>query len=285
MKILKKNMIVFDGDFLLYYCTMGNKVLDSDNNPVKEDGKFIYTEKTLDEVKSTADEIITNLINRASGDFYVGYIGKSKSFRYEEYPEYKANRKGDKPKWFKELEEYLINHWKFIGLTNGLEADDAVNIVRNKLRGQYNIFIVTTDKDLIKCIPGRYINARDCSIIRTTKEQARTAFWTSMITGDTVDNIKGIPKCGKKYAEKLFSNVDYSTDSTHEKLVYKAYCEKFGSDADVEYTKNLKLLYILDDYEDLEIVINDVVGKEDGEDIGEEYRGCTREGDSFEASW
>lgn len=247
----KEIVLLLDGDFLLYYATMGNKVLDEQGNPVREDNKFVYTNKTFEEVTRAADDIINNILDKADASYYIGYIGNSKSFRYDVYPEYKANRKNfSKPEWFKELKAYLKDEWKFTLLDNGLEADDAVNIARNLLKKDYSVIITTNDKDLIKCIPGKYINPKDLSIIRTSKEKAYEAFWTSMITGDNVDNIKGIPKCGKAFAEKLFRDKNYEDFSD---IVALSYRDKFGEEGDYEFTKNYKLLYILDTFEGFEV--------------------------------
>lgn len=247
----KEIVLLLDGDFLLYYATMGNKVLDEQGNPVREDNKFVYTNKTFEEVTRAADDIINNILDKADASYYIGYIGNSKSFRYDVYPEYKANRKNfSKPEWFKELKAYLKEEWKFTLLDNGLEADDAVNIARNLLKKDYNVIITTNDKDLIKCIPGKYINPKDLSIIRTSKEKACEAFWTSMITGDTVDNIKGIPKCGKAFAEKLFKDKNYEDFSD---IVALSYRDKFGEEGHYEFAKNYKLLYILNTFEGFEV--------------------------------
>lgn len=258
-----ETVLLFDGDFLLFFATMGNKVLDDDGNPVRQDNKFVYTDKTFEEVTKCADDIINNLLDKANADYYVGYLGNSKSFRYDIYPEYKANRKADKPMWFKELKEYLSDKWKFELLNNGLEADDAVNIARNILKSDYNIIITTTDKDLIKCISGKYIDAKNLDIIRTSKEKATEAFWTSMIVGDSVDNIKGIPKCGKKFAENLFKDVKHHY---YKLLVTDAYLNRFEREVALkEFDKNYKLLYILDTFEGFEVELipreEEIVGK------------------------
>ena len=172
----KEVLALIDADFLLYTATMGNKVFDEEGNPVRKDNRFVYTDKTLQEVTDLADIIINTVLDKCQASKYIGYLGNSKSFRYDDYPEYKGKRRVDKPLWFNELKEYLNKEWKFELLNNRLEADDAVNIARNLLKKDYNIFIISTDKDLIKCIPGKYINAKDCTIVRTSKEKAAEAF-------------------------------------------------------------------------------------------------------------
>lgn len=264
----KEIILLFDGDFLLYFATMGNKVLDEQGNPVRQDNKFVYTDKTFEEVCKCADDIINVILDKANASHYVGYLGNSKSFRYDVYPEYKANRKDfTKPLHFKELKDYLVSKWKFELLNNGLEADDAVNIARNILKENYNIFITTTDKDLIKCIPGKYINAKDLSIVRTSKEKAKEAFWTSMIVGDGVDNIKGIAGSGKKAAEKLFKD---KLSEEFPLLVLSSYINKYNKQGKEEFNKNYQLLYILDTFEGFKEI--ELISREEnriGEDKGD----------------
>lgn len=245
---MKKNLVLFDADFLLYYATMGNKVLDEAGLPIKENGKFVYTERSLEEVYYAADTIIQMILDKATASLYCGYLGNSKSFRHKIDTEYKANRKDMvKPKYFQELKDYLVSKWSFVLLDNGLEADDAVSIVRNRNKDTYNIFIATPDKDLIKCKAGKYINPKDFSIIRTSKDKAWEAFWTSMIVGDPSDNIKGIPRAGKKFAEKLFKG---KKPEDYRELVRQAYITKYGlQQGNEECLKSFKLLAILNDYQ------------------------------------
>lgn len=190
---MKSNLSIVDGDFLLWYATMGDKVFNLDTGELlKEEGKFVYSQRSLEGVCRAADDIISNILDKSTADYYIGYLGGCRSFRYNYYPEYKANRKRDDlPNWIEEVRTYLIKEYNFVETSDGLEADDAVNIVRNNLQNDYNCIIVSNDKDLIKSIKGKYLNPRNLEIIETSEEDAKKFFWTSMITGDTTDNIKG----------------------------------------------------------------------------------------------
>jgi len=235
-------LLIIDGDFILYYATQGNKVLDDNGEPLREDNKFVYTDKTEEEVYRGVDDIIHNICRTTDIYNYIGFIGGKKCFRYDIYPEYKANRKNlVKPKFWQECKDYLIKRWNF-EVCDFIEADDAVNITRNKLIDTYDSVIVTTDKDLIKCIKGTYLNPRDFEIYYTSENVAKYNFWKSMIVGDSIDNIKGIPKKGKVYAEKILNDHTlYRSD------VIAAYKE-CNIDIDT-FWLNYNLLKILDDYE------------------------------------
>lgn len=120
------------------------------------------------------------------------------NFRYEVYPEYKANRIGMKrPKWEKEVKQYLTEvceaNW-----THGHEADDALGYRCMETGG----IIVTIDKDL-NMIPGLHYNFVKKEKYYVSPEEADRFFFYQLIIGDTVDNIKGVPGLGPKKAEKL----------------------------------------------------------------------------------
>lgn len=237
-----ESLLIIDGDFILYYATQGNKVLDIYSEPVRENNKFVYTDKTEEEVYRGVDDIIHNICRTTDIYNYIGFIGGKKCFRYDIYPEYKANRKNlVKPKFWQECKDYLIKRWNF-EVCDFIEADDAVNITRNKLIDTYNSVIVTTDKDLIKCIKGTYLNPRDFEIYYTSENAAEYNFWKSMIVGDSIDNIKGLPGCGEAFVKKLFPKYESPRIA-----VECAYLEKYKDNLYLDLQYNL--LKILDDYE------------------------------------
>lgn len=241
------NLSIIDADFLLYTATMGKKCLDDEGNPILLDKKFTYTTRTEQEIYDCADDILKNILNVTSADYYIGYLGNCKSFRYDIYNQYKVKRTGDKPNYFLELKYYLKDTWKFEYTENGLEADDAVNIVRNNFKNDFNCTIVTSDKDLIKSIEGNYLNVRNLELLNTSKEVANRFFWKSMITGDAVDGITGLKNRGEVFANKILDLTEELHTSYHMEVLnqyilhYKD--ELIGIE---EFYKNYKLLKILD---------------------------------------
>lgn len=242
----KKVLTLFDADFILFTATMGNKCLDEEGNPIRIDNKFTYIDKTEEEVYSCADSIIATILELTSADYYIGYLGDCKSFRYESNPEYKANRKNlVKPLFFNELKKYLNSKWNFQYTVQGLEADDAVNIVRNNFKNDLNCIIVSSDKDLIKCIEGKYINSRNLEYLETSLEEAKDNFWRSMICGDRIDNILGLPGRGDKFVDKLFE-----LNEDKRLLVFGSYLTHFDNEEEAieNFYKNYKCLKILDNF-------------------------------------
>lgn len=232
---------LIDADYLMYLVCHNKK--DSDHI------------KTLDECKQQVDECITAILLSTKATHYICALTMGRGFRYSIFPEYKANRKKlEKPLYFTEVRDYIIEKYKAIS-HSGLEADDIVNIIKTNndcliLDGlSFDIyFIVSNDKDLLM-LEGIHYNPGKDKWIDTSREQAEIYFWTSMITGDSSDGIKGIPGKGVKWAEKLFNNSD-NFDRSRSSLVLEAYVDYFGEELGIEeFYKNYKCLKIVNSWE------------------------------------
>jgi len=211
-------------------------------------------EKTLEEAISSANSYLQGLLNGTNVEEFNLFFTVGKNFRYEIYPEYKANRIGkEKPPFFDEVKTYLINEYKGIHGYN-LEADDLLVIYKNKLiNEQIEYIVVSTDKD-INNLEGRHYNIKENVLVNIDKQFAAEYFWKSMITGDTADNIKGLPKKGQVYADKLFATID--ADSSHFPIhILHEYIKHFGEEIGIsEYYKNYKCLKIKDSHEGVEFI-------------------------------
>jgi len=228
-----KSTALIDGDYMLYV-TCHNKA-----------GEDI---KDFSQMKDNFESYLENILANSEADGYIGFL-TGKNFRKEINPEYKSNRKGEKPLYFSELKEYVLNKFNLI---EPLEADDCVNICKNKIKGS---FIVSNDKDLLN-LEGRHYNPQKQEWKETTKEEAERYFWTSMIAGDTTDNIKGIPGKGPKFAENVFEKypIDFKFPIPLWLIVKWEYINHFGEYKGIqEFYKNYMCLKILDDYEGFKI--------------------------------
>jgi len=224
-----ENTIVVDADFFMFYICFPKK-----DKPEIE----------LSEAKMILDKYIKNIMRMTNADKYIMCLTVGKCFRYDINPDYKGNRKyPPKPKAFDGLKEYLIVKYKAT-YGWGLEADDMVNIYKNKYP---DYIIVSPDKDILKCIKGKHFNPKRNVFVETTEEEAHTNFWRSMITGDTIDNIKGIPGKGDKFVDRM-SIVNPIT-------VLTEYIVALGEEKGIEeYYKNFKMLKILDVHDKMEFV-------------------------------
>jgi 5'-3' exonuclease len=224
-------LVLVDADFIPYTVCHVKK-----DNP----------EKTLEECKQLSDEYFNSLMIATEATHYIACFTVGKCFRYDIYPEYKANRKKLVPiKWCREVKDYLIDRyngwWNNYDIKNTHEADDLIGIARSKYS---DAIVISPDKDLLYNLPGINYNPKNGKFIRCTEDFADLNFWTSMITGDAADNIKGVPGKGEKFAEKLFLNIDDKESLRN--IVFEEYINYFEEVTGIEeFYKNYKCLYIV----------------------------------------
>lgn len=151
---------------------------------------------------------------------------------------YKGNRDPSKrPTWYHEIREYLQEFCN-AELVTGMETDDACGIEQWKHKDR-STCIVSIDKDLLM-IPGTHYNFVKQEFVYVTLAEANKRFWLQVLTGDTTDNIRGIPKVGIKTAEKILAGI---TDWTDMHLaVKKAYADR---GIEHEMHENATLLWIM----------------------------------------
>jgi hypothetical protein len=153
------------------------------------------------------------------------------------YPEYKASRLGQKrPRWEKEVKQYLANDWN-ANWSKDCEADDMLGC-----RNTGDTIICTIDKDLDQ-IPGQHFNFVKKELYEVTYLEGMRFFYQQMLTGDTVDNIKGVSGIGAKKAEKLLSQ-----GNTEEEW-YEIVKDQYSCDEEMEL--NGKCLWIWRELNDI----------------------------------
>lgn len=210
-------------------------------------------EKTMEEAISSANSYLSGLINGSKIDEFHLFFTTGKNFRYDIYPEYKANRKNnEKPPFFNEVKEYLVKEYSGIHGYN-LEADDILNIYKNKYIADLTPYIViSTDKDINNLFGLNYDIKNDVARLVDT-EYAEQYFWGSVITGDTADNIKGVPGKGPAFIKKLWE--ECKEINLFKSRVICEYINYFGEEVGIdEFYKNYKCLKIKDSYEGMEFV-------------------------------
>lgn len=123
------------------------------------------------------------------------------NFRKQLLPTYKGTRK-EKPVHLMPLRAELGKHYKTY-LRETLEGDDVMGILATHpslLRGEK--IIVSIDKDM-KQIPGRLYNPDKDEHHVITKLEGDYFHMMQTLTGDPVDEYKGLPGCGPVKAEKV----------------------------------------------------------------------------------
>src|SRR5688572_29070232 len=69
-----------------------------------------------------ASEMINRLLHETNAVGYKCFLTGSNNFRYQLYPNYKANRTDMvKPKWLQSIREHLVSVWNAT-VTDGIEA-------------------------------------------------------------------------------------------------------------------------------------------------------------------
>lgn len=219
-------------------------------NKVPKEGEEPVPNKTLQECKDQIDDLIRNILKITKADHYLLFLTVGKNFRYEIYPEYKGNRKGEKPEHFDRIKEYLITDYKAI-YDFRLEADDLCLIYSKNIKNSY---ICSPDKDMLM-LEGNHFNYRTFQWVTTSKDEASYNFWISAIKGDSADNIKGIPGKGPVASKNLLDQSTSFRNTNYMHIVLEAFTEYFGEEIGIdEFYKNYKVLKIKDSYKDLVLV-------------------------------
>ena len=163
--------------------------------------------------------IFRDLLNlfkgRKPGYLAAAFDGDGPVFRSEIYPEYKANRSEMPPDLAPQIPviRRVFDGFRVpVLIEEGMEADDVIaTLTRRAEERGLDVFIVTTDKDARQLISDhvRILN------LRTKKEMDAAALekeWGirpdqvvdfMALTGDTVDNVPGVPLIGQVNASAL----------------------------------------------------------------------------------
>lgn len=187
-----------------------------------------------------ADQQMRSIIEVTKSDSYRVFISGSNNFRYDIYPEYKANRKDiPDPKWRDACKEFLVREWN-AEVTDGYEADDAMGFNQTK-----DTIICTIDKDL-NMIPGLHYSwpivrggkvVREGKIYEVSEIDGLKSFYRSLLIGDSIDNIFGIDGIGPAKAAKHINHLE-----TEEEM-FNRVAELYGEDRE-RFVVNAKCLWI-----------------------------------------
>ncbi len=149
------------------------------------------------------DRNIREILHVTQADTYEIFLSGEDNFRYEIFPDYKANRKDVvKPKWLQQCREYLVTEWK-AKLAHGCEADDMLGIAQDKREEHpLNTVIASIDKDLLM-IPGLHYNFVKNEWYQIYYFEGLKKFYDQLLKGDRSDGIPGVPGIGEVKARKM----------------------------------------------------------------------------------
>jgi 5'-3' exonuclease, N-terminal resolvase-like domain len=194
--LINNTKLLFDADVLKYRLAFSCEGLSEETEVI---GQIVTL---VDAIVQWLDPF--GLIPDNNHYFYL--TGKS-NFRYDiakSHP-YKGNRTSPKPQWLNFIENYFISNYKAI-MSEGEEADDL--IAKECAANNYeNVVVISTDKDFGQ-LPVTIFNPTKFEITRNTPWEATKYFYEQILTGDTVDNIKGIYGIGPVKAKAILDGCD-----------------------------------------------------------------------------
>lgn len=175
--------------------------------------------------------------------FYLS--GKGENFRHKVATTrpYKGNRDTKhRPTYEDEIRKYIRGKWDTV-VTDGVEADDALGIAQCEVYGPQDSVIISIDKDLDQ-IPGYKYNFLNEIRYEVSPEQAWYNFCHQMLTGDSTDNIPGLPRVGVAKATKMLEGIEDEDEMLEE--VARQYASKSGHEDWFEYMREqATLVWIL----------------------------------------
>jgi 5'-3' exonuclease len=199
--------VLIDGDIVCFRCAF----------TAEEDPDWVASSRT--------DRLIDDILLETNSNDYEIWLSGPANFRYQVYPEYKANRlKAARPKWEKYVKEYMVDNWG-AQWSQGCEADDMLGVRQCEL-GDNSSIIATIDKDLWQ-VPGKKYNFVKKEYSYVTPDQGLRYFYYQMLVGDSADNIKGAAGIGPKKAEAILR------DCTTERDYIEAIRDRYSCDEEL----------------------------------------------------
>jgi 5'-3' exonuclease len=203
-----------------------------------------FKDASLDETLNGLENIIQrDILNRLPNDDHTLVLSNTeKTFRHNiaVTAPYKGNRKAEKPQFYHELRNHVMNELGGVMSPIGYEADDYIGVNVNRKTDT----IVTTDKDLMM-IPAKFhYNFVKDELVKV--KRPNYYFWHQLLTGDRADNIVGLNKIGPKTADELLAG---AKTKELRSIVEREYKREFGEDWFKRFDENAKLLWIRRSYE------------------------------------
>lgn len=205
-------------------------------------------ENALQAVKTTIEAVLKEV---GSTDYKIFLTGED-NFRdaVSVTRVYKGNRDAlHKPRWYKEIKEYLITHWKAV-VVNGIEADDAMGIeqysnqltcIKHDESFYGDTVICSIDKDM-DMIPGWHYNFNKKLRYWIDEDVAIKNFYLQLLTGDIVDNIQGITGMGPKGAAKALDGC--RTEKEYYAKALSEYTAAYGDKGEQMLKEMAQLVWI-----------------------------------------
>lgn len=173
----------------------------------------IWSTRNVEPVENALHNVklmVANIVDSVQPDEYRLYLSGPTNFRdgIAKSAEYKGNRdKAHKPTHADAIKLYMHEHYD-VWVSEGEEADDLIgteHYSRYRKAAQSSV-IVSVDKDL-RMIPGMHYDFLKDEFDIVDEETALRSFYLQLLTGDSTDNIPGLPKVGPVKARKILDGL------------------------------------------------------------------------------
>ncbi len=265
---------LIDADVLVYELAFSGEYYDDDGE--KQIREFDFVAELLDqkikeiEAECWADEpsilFLTNdstlnrMWNRQRKQQGLEPVEYKPNFRIDvaKSKPYKGQRKQEKPFHRENIRAYMLDNYD-VRVANGMEADDLLAIEQTQAPPLTTI-ICTRDKDL-RMVEGMHFGwpcgkqlqfgpkrvdkigelHYDEGKNKLTGEGSKF-FYAQLITGDSVDNIPGLPRGGPRLAYELLEGK--SSESDMFRAVAERYADKLGDGWETYFREQVDLLWM-----------------------------------------
>jgi DNA polymerase-1 len=184
----KETVVLIDGDQIAY------KAAFACEQEIKWNEDIWSLVSSESDVRSVIDAQIKQGKKETGASSVIVAVSGSDNFRKDICSSYKANRTARKPLGLKAALEYLKNEYEAL-CADRLEADDVIGI---EAASNSNYIIWATDKDYFT-VPCKLHQGG--KLYKISQKQADHNLRVQTITGDTVDNYKGVKGYGIKRAK------------------------------------------------------------------------------------
>lgn len=204
----KKKLFVIDGHALCYrayFAFIKNPLLNSSGQNIS--ALFGFARMFLKLVETQRPDYLL-----------VAFDSREKGFRFDLYPEYKANRQKMPDDLRSQIDE-IVNLVRTLGLVtviaDGYEADDVLGSAARRYAADAEVWLVTGDKDAYQLVNDDvriYANTkgiaeftvydREAVIAKLGLSPEQVIDYMALL-GDTSDNVPGVKGIGEKTAQKL----------------------------------------------------------------------------------
>lgn len=161
-------------------------------------------------------QMLIKVVRDLEPDLCCVALDSKENFRYELYPEYKANRSEPDEEMLEQFPyfEPLIEAFGIPGLrVDGYEADDIIATLATTHRDTFDVTIVSSDKDLMQLLGDGVIMLDTMKGKVFDVDEVNEKFGVGpdkvievqALIGDSSDNVPGVPGIGPKTAAKLMA--------------------------------------------------------------------------------